>query len=113
MVKVGWHYKPFRSKSFSGERGTSTSFSVNAGNRDESEWYNIWIPGEYEVEKGDGTEIVLSAITGVKTKMYNGTKYVDIYAEGTVTKDGKQAFGKTDAEYKKVELESGMADLPF
>lgn len=112
MIKVGWHYRPFRSKVFHGERGASTSFSVNAAKQgEEGEWYNVWINGEHECEKGDGTELTLTAITGVKSKNVNGRTYVDIYAEGTVTKDGKKAFMKTDDEY--AELESTVADLPF
>lgn len=112
MVRLGWHYHPFRSKVFQGERGASTSFSVNSARQgEESEWYNIWIDGEYPCEKGDGTDLVLTAITGVKSKTKGGRTYVDIYAQGTVTKDGKQAFGKTESEY--AELESTVADLPF
>lgn len=114
MIRIGWHYHPYRAKTFTGSRGASTSFSVNASKKgEEGEWYNVWIPGEYEVENGDGTDLVLTAITGVKSKIVNGRTYVDIYAEGTVTKDGKKAFGKTDSEFKEVELESGLADLPF
>lgn len=114
MIRLNWHYHPFRAKTFHGERGTSTSFSVNAAQKgDPGEWYNIWIDGEYEVEKGDGTDLVLTAITGVKSKTKNGTTYVDIYAQGTVTKDGKKAFGKTENEFREVEMESGLADLPF
>lgn len=112
MVRIGWHYHPFRSKVFSGERGASTSFSVNASKQgEEGEWYNIWLDGEYECEKGDGTDLVLTSITGVKSKVKGGRTYVDIYATGTVTKDGRKAFGKTDDEFR--EIEATVADLPF
>ena len=112
MIRINWHYRPYRSKVFHGERGTSTSFSVNSAKKGEDgEWYNVWLNGDFPVEKGDGTELTLTAITGVKSKTVNGRTYVDIYAEGNVTKDGKDAFGRTDAEY--AELESTVADLPF
>ena len=112
MIRINWHYRPFRSKVFNGERGTSTSFSVNAAKKGEDgEWYNVWINGDYPMEKGDGTELTLSSITGVKSKTVNGRTYVDIYAEGVVTKDGREAFGKTEDEF--AELESTVADLPF
>lgn len=114
MIRCGWHYRPFRSKVFHGDKGTSTSFSINAAKQgEEGEWYNVWLNGEHECEKGDGTEVTLSAITGVKTKTKNGRTYVDIYADGSVTKDGKKAFMRTEDEFREIERQSGDFDVPF
>lgn len=120
MIRVGKAFKPYRSKVWHNDDSATTDFSVQDSRKVNDqwvngEWYTVRIDGDFPCERGDGTEVEITEITGVQSKPYNGKTYVTIYAKATVRKNG-QAVGSVDTKANKEFADAtgfDTNDLPF